>query len=422
MENKQKISACPTLIGKFYGKINYINGKGYKIMDRKYILNDGRKLYYSNRYNKFWLGENPKWKEEYYNESMYSLRLEISHKCNGYCKYCIVFGNNIEKFEKMNIVDVWDWLEHTAWFNKITDIFLIGGEPLLFFNEIKFIRSRFSGDISLSTNGTLINDEMAHYFADNNIFIYISLDGIDEYQNKNRIYRDGSPMYRDILKGLDLLQKYSVRKGLFMVSTPENINDIEITLEKLSNQYSFEKIGYSIPHWTQNEGRIVTPEEYRDALIKIFKNRNKINARVMQLGWRINPLTEGMIKRFSCALHTIQTTVLPDKSIVRCSKIDNDQVLSKTTNEDLDKGCPISCSNQSDSPCADCVALASCGGGCPYDGLRRFGITIDKRECVITPAIVELAIREVIREINMRDDIKSGLVPQDIIMKAVWGD
>ena len=201
---------------------------------KKYILDDGRSLYFSNAHNLFWIGENPEWTENFYDESMYSLRLEISHQCNGYCKYCIVYGNKVEKMEKTNIEEMWSWLQEQEWFEKITEMFLIGGEPLMCFDEIRFLRQYFHGELSLSTNGTLITPEMADFFRENNVFIYISLDGRDREMNVNRVYRDGRTMYDDIINGLEILEQHKVKKVIFMVATQENIANIVKDIEKLS--------------------------------------------------------------------------------------------------------------------------------------------------------------------------------------------
>lgn len=385
---------------------------------KKYILDDGRSLYFSNAHNLFWIGENPEWTENFYDESMYSLRLEISHQCNGYCKYCIVYGNKVQKLEKTDIEEMWSWLQEQEWFEKITDMFLIGGEPLMCFDEIRFLRQYFHGELSLSTNGTLITPEMADFFRENNVFIYISLDGKDREMNVNRVYRDGRTMYDDIINGLEILEQHKVKKGIFMVATQENIANIEKDMEELSKEYTIVKIGYSLPHWVQGERNIISPEQYRDALLRIYKNRKNIKSRVMQIGWRIYPMIEGKIKRFSCALHTVQTTVLPEQTVVRCSKIDGDSELSKITNDEITNGCPYEIAKKSNAECRDCIALASCGGGCPYDGLRRFGTIIDHRECVITPAVLDVALADAvegINRLNQTNRLNDGLVDVAIV-------
>ena len=109
----------------------------------------------------------------------------------------------MEKFEVLNIKELWKEISNKEWFKKIKSIFIIGGEPLLYFEEISFIIDNFKGRISFSTNGTLLTEEMLKKFSESNVSVYISLDGPMFEDNINRIYANGKYMYPDIIKGID---------------------------------------------------------------------------------------------------------------------------------------------------------------------------------------------------------------------------
>lgn len=385
-----------------------------------YPLRNGHVLYFSSLHNRFQIDSSDFDEPPVFaNTELNYLRIEISHACNGNCNYCIVFGNQIENISKIKIEELWEWLTAQPWFSQITGIFIIGGEPLLCYDELKFIMDHFEGDIHFSTNGTLITSEMAREMKARDVLVYISLDGISAYENRNRVYRNGEPMYHDILRGLVCLEEAGVRKGIFMVATQENIRAIATTMEQLSHQYQLLRIGYSLPHWTIHEKNIVSPQQYRDALIDIYEKRKRINASVMQIMWRLSPLITGETKKFACALHTEQITILPDHSCVRCSKIDHDPELRKVSNDELDAGCPITRYKDETAACSRCVALGVCGGGCPYDGMKRFHTIIDQRECVITPALVQKAIYDVIRRINAVPNIASGRLDPKLIDSVI---
>lgn len=391
-------------------------------MEYVYQLANGRTLYYSSEHSRFWLDTKPQWPmPEHMDTTLYKLRMELSHQCNGYCRYCIVFGNQVQNFSQLHMSEVWEWLQKQEWFVKITEIFIIGGEPLMFFDDILYLLERFQGTVRFSTNGTMITPKIARILKDKDVLVYLSLDGPDPEDNEERCYRDGKPMYDDIIRGLHYLEEAGTRKGLFMVSTPRTVMRAAEIMEKLSHAYRIERIGYNLPHWTMHDTGIVTPEQYRDALCEVYRHKRSILANVMQVEWRVNPLAAGKVKLFSCALHTAQTTILPDWSIVRCSKIDHDAELHKISNSAFDHGCPIAQSVDVNSPCSSCVALGCCGGGCPYDGMRRFGTVIDQRECVITPAIVELAIRDIVQSLSKNNDVPPGLVPTERIASVLKG-
>lgn len=392
---------------------------------RKYEieLKDNNKLYFLPEYNRFALNDlDFNIEPNYYDTSLVKLRLEISHLCNGRCKYCLVYGNNVEKMEVLNIEEFWRYLNKQEWFKHIKKIFIIGGEPLLHFEEICYIMDNFNGKVSFSTNGTLLNDEMAKKLCRPNVKVFISLDGPNFEDNVNRVYSDGKYMYPDIIRGINLLKKYNVRFGIFMVASLENINRAKDIIMELDTRYNPMEIGYSLPHWTPDY-EYSFAEEYRDVMISLYKNRKKINAEISQLKWRIDPICDGKIKKFSCALHTTQTTILPDKSIVRCSKIDNehDNLKDIITNELLDKNSPLELAKNPENACSSCVATASCGGGCPFDGMKRFNCLTDKRECIITPAIINLVLEDITEALNNNTiDVSDGLIEPEIINQIIW--
>ena len=390
----------------------------------EYDIDEKNKLYFFPESNRFSLNKDDVDIEpDYYDTSLVKLRIEISHKCNGRCKYCLVFGNKVENFETLDIKAFWKKYSHEDWFKNLKSIFIIGGEPLLFFEEISFILDNFDGRVSFSTNGTLLTEEMAQKFSKSNVSIYVSLDGPTYEDNINRVYADGECMYPDIMKGIDLLRKYNIQFGIFMVASKETVHKAKDMIMELDAKYSPSRIGYSLPHWTSGYKNEDLSEGFRDVLIDLYKNRKKLTTDIPQMSWRLNPLREGKVKKFSCALHTSQLAVLPDMSFIRCSKIDNekDNLKEYVTNERLDQNSPIELAKDEKSACSKCTALASCGGGCPFDGMKRFGCLTDKRECVITPALIDEAIKDIVEGIKSgKVEIEDGLIDPKVIDKILW--
>ena len=155
----------------------------------EYKIDNENKLYFLPEYNRFALNNlDFDIEQDFYDTSLFKLRIEISHLCNGRCKYCLVFGNNVENMEVLNIEEFWEYLTSQEWFKSIRNIFIIGGEPLIFYKEICFIIDHFQGRISFSTNGTLLTQEMVDRFSKSNVAVYISLDGPTFEDNVNRVY------------------------------------------------------------------------------------------------------------------------------------------------------------------------------------------------------------------------------------------
>ena len=386
----------------------------------EYKLKDGRNVYFSPSINRFWIDEvSGDISGEYYETELSEIRLEITYLCNGNCNYCIVFGNKIENKKRMQISELWMWLQKQNWFSKIKKIFIIGGEPLLFFNDIEFLLERFEGEVRISTNATLVTREIAKRLKEYNVLLYVSLDGALFEDNLSRVYKNGSYMYYDVVNCLRILREEGVRYGIFMVATKENVYRATETIKQIDKIFRPERIGYSMPHWTDNGFNEVTAEEYRDALLNLYIHRKEIHADIMQLVWRTKPLWQGRIKKYSCSLNTTQITILPDHSVVRCSKIDNDLICKNISDEKMMRACPLERAHIETEPCYTCIALASCGGGCPFDGIKRFGQIIDKRECVVTPPILQAAVKEVLSGIEKRTDLSKGIVCLDVIKEIL---
>ncbi len=390
----------------------------------KYDLINNNQLYFLPEYNRFYINNAnlEDLEKDYYDTSLNKLRIEISHDCNGRCKYCLVFGNHVNHGEYLNIKEFWEELTNNEWFSQIQRIFIIGGEPLLFYDEICFILDHFDGRVSFSTNGTLLTDQMAQKFSKSNVAVYISLDGPLFEDNLERVYADDSYMYDDIIKGLELLKAYDVEFGIFMVANKKTIERATKMIMDLDKKYKPNRIGYSLPHWADEYDNYGLAEEFRDVMLNLYKNRNDIDADIPQLQWRLNPLCDGKIKKFSCGLHTTQTTILPNKKFVRCSKIDNESENFEVniTNKLLDENSPIELAKNKDSSCSSCIALSSCGGGCPFDGIKRYNCLTDKRECIITPPLIEEAIESIIEELNNNPErIEDGFISPNKVKKMI---
>ena len=153
----------------------------------------------------------------------------IGSECNLRCEYCFY----IDKFKVVSDPDEVsskmddDLLElFTKQYIKsqpetVKEIVFSwqGGEPLLlgtgFFEKALSFQEKYAPEgvsiyNSIQTNGTLITDEFARFFKENNFLAGISLDGPEEIHNRYRKYADGKGSFSAVMKGYELLQKHGV--------------------------------------------------------------------------------------------------------------------------------------------------------------------------------------------------------------------
>ena len=108
-----------------------------------------------------------------------------------------------------------------------------GGEtlmrPLSFYRKAVELQRRYARgrriDNCIQTNGTLLNDEWCRFFKENNFLVGISIDGPQEYHDEYRRAKSGKPSYREVMRGIKLLQKHGVEWNAMAVVNDCNVQD-----------------------------------------------------------------------------------------------------------------------------------------------------------------------------------------------------
>ena len=126
-----------------------------------------------------------------------AVTLCLTHNCNLSCPYCFVK----QKPERMSLETAKKAIEWTRnnyalkhicqEDNQEMKIYFFGGEPLLEFNTIIApILEKYGNTphmhFGITTNGTLLTEEMLQLFAKYNVSLMLSFDGVEEIQNAQR--------------------------------------------------------------------------------------------------------------------------------------------------------------------------------------------------------------------------------------------
>jgi len=135
--------------------------------------------------------------------SLKSLCLNIAHACNFACKYCFAKQGN---YGNKNALMSWDVAKKSIDFlykssegRQHLEVDFFGGEPLLAFTVVKktvhYAKETYRDKkwrFTITTNGSLITEEIEKFLYDNDISIVLSLDGGKETNDKFRILPDGN--------------------------------------------------------------------------------------------------------------------------------------------------------------------------------------------------------------------------------------
>lgn len=184
-----------------------------------------------------------------------------SANCNIDCKYCFYkcLSSNREEYSKGFMTDeTLDTLVKNAFDyvspaknedgkgvaeQSFVSFAFQGGEPTLagldFFRRVVELQKKYNdGTIqvenTLQTNGMIIDDEWAKFFAENHFLIGVSLDGPKKMHDAYRVDTVGKPTFERIMNTLELFDRYQVDYNILTVVT-------EQTAQKASSLYKFYK-------------------------------------------------------------------------------------------------------------------------------------------------------------------------------------
>ena len=156
-----------------------------------------------------------------YNPSYDVVVLPIAGMCNLNCPYCFAQtdgGFNFPNYTKKDVEKVISYvMDSRANTNaKTTSFVFFGGEPLLKFDIIEYTVSYINNnypnqhvEYSITTNGTIVNDNILSFFKKNNFLVLLSLDGPDNEFNLRK-YHDGSKSIYTVLNNIELYKKSGI--------------------------------------------------------------------------------------------------------------------------------------------------------------------------------------------------------------------
>lgn len=272
----------------------------------------------------------------------YLFVLSTTNGCNLSCKYC--YANSINKnYVYMSLEVMKKTIDIAVSMpQKLIGVEFHGGEPLLRFDIIKEavlygekMANLHNKELKflIQTNGTLLNEDIAHFIKKHNIDLGISLDGPKRINDRNRVFSDGRGSYGRIMKNISMLQKMNVKFGILAV-----IEDWK-EINRIFTFYSQKNINSVKLNFIFPQGRAILQkqdiDEVRasceflkivDRLIKLC-NRQKEKIKEANIGFIleniISPNSEDryMCLNSPCGAMLDMVAVDKDGSILPCEKM-----------------------------------------------------------------------------------------------------
>lgn len=151
---------------------------------------------------------------------MEKVTLQLTQNCNMRCDYCAYSGsyyNRTHNNKRMSLdtaKKAIDFLQSHSKDRKSVNVAFYGGEPLLekelLKESVAYAKKRLSHkklSFTVTTNGTLLDDDIIEFFIENNFWVMISLDGPKEIHDANRKLINGNGSFDLIMKNVKHVQE-----------------------------------------------------------------------------------------------------------------------------------------------------------------------------------------------------------------------
>jgi len=328
-----------------------------------------------------------------------TLVLHVTDACNLGCLYCYHSSSKKANQRKRTMTvevaeQAIDFLYDQAKDLPEVGLVFFGGEPILNFKLISkavqhaLEKSETTGkkiSLTLTTNGTLLSEEVISFLHNHQIGVTVSIDGLEIIHNKYRPFPDGSPSYRTILKNIEnLFRIYNgvpVPARVTVAGSSENIPD---TLDHLLN-LGFAEVGFA-PVTTDDIASQLNNQEM-DQMLKQFQILSQqfleaaLDDRLLGFSNLIDLLLvlhEGEVKNYPCGAGLGLFSVDPDGDLFLCQRLTGEEaflmgdIFSGLSTAKVNAFRKRAAITQKET-CIHCWVRNICAGGCYHEALVREG-------------------------------------------------
>ncbi len=349
-----------------------------------------------------------------------ALCLNIAHDCNLRCEYCFADEGEYHGRRALMSAEVGkaalDFLVKNSGSRRNLEVDFFGGEPLMNWDVVKEIveygrsiekENNKNFRFTITTNGTLLNDEILDYVNKEMGNIVLSIDGRKEVNDRMRPRRGGQGTYDEIVpKYIKVAEsrhqlRYFVR-GTFTHGNLDFAEDVKHLADLGFKQISMEPVVAKPEDWYSiKEEDLPKLKEQYDELAKFYLQRQKEGRGFNFFHFNID-LSGGpcVAKRLSgCGSGCEYLGVTPWGDLYPCHQFVGNEdfimgnVFDGITRPDIRQ--QFKESNVYSRPeCQKCFARYYCSGGCAANAYNFNGNinTVYKEGCELQRKRIECAI------------------------------
>ena len=189
--------------------------------------------------------------------------LNLTNQCNLACTYCYEYSEDKisdtvgkPKYMTPDVAEsALDMLIDESSGRSAIHVTFFGGETLLNFpvmrSTVEYANKKAAAagktvEFSLTTNATLLNEQIIEFFSEHKIGVTVSIDGDKEMNDKMRVFHDGRGSY-DIIapKIKQLLKRHRTNSIGARVTLTSGVTAVRRIFEHLTGELGFDAVGFS---------------------------------------------------------------------------------------------------------------------------------------------------------------------------------
>ena len=260
--------------------------------------------------------------------------LMVTTKCNMRCDYCFVEGKDSGSTMSTDIARrAIEFIFRHVGNRQEVEIVLFGGEPLLCFPLIRDIivpiSEQRAADIqkrvtfSITTNGTLLNEERLEFFRDHKVKFLVSIDGLGETHDRHRHLLNRTSSAELILNQVRLFKNFQPWLGARMTVHPDAVGSIAANVRGLySSGFNQVIIGPAFgAMWT--EDALVEYDKQLFEVVNFYKTRlqEKSYFRIGLFERDLDAVTGRLLNAWGCGAGVGRIAITPTGAIFGCAKL-----------------------------------------------------------------------------------------------------
>jgi uncharacterized protein len=356
--------------------------------------------------------------------SLTLLRILLTDICNLSCSYCKVIPN-VQAPQRRPTDDdrlaevVRFFFEHSEE-PRPKIIHITGGEPTLFFDQVRHIvhlkesleRPQENCWLVIGTNATLIDPERAQFLADHDVKCIVSMDGPQEVHDLLRRNHGGRGSWKMVDRGIRELRAAGAEVSLSMVLGRHNLDQAQPIITWFLDEYQPTGLGVNFmkpPTPDQADfDQLIDPDSYADRMYEIHKTFRDHGLFLELVYRKLQPFVTQRYRFHDCgAAGGTNLNVDSKGNVGPCKSF---LVMNKLAMRNLNISAyrdAVVAQWRKRSPiyyefCEGCAARGMCGNGCAYDAMIHAGdeMAIDVRSCQYTKRFNRLFIEDLFRQVR----------------------